>query len=63
MDADGVYAKYRQWNPASILGIRIYYNGWGGQARPEPDLTEEDAYAIREVVDKMKIDIPAPPAE
>lgn len=32
----GLYAKYRQRNPAKILGVRFRYVGIFGEAEPEP---------------------------
>ena len=58
-DESGVFEKYRRLNPATMLGIRVYYYGGWSMARPEPDLTAEE---LRDAVDRINIAIP-PPSE
>ena len=57
-DDKGIFGKYRQRNPASILGVKIrYWSPWTGYAEPEPVLTPEEEVPaerrMRDAVDRM----------
>ena len=54
-DNEGIFGKYRQRNPASILGVKVrYWSPWVGYAEPEPILTpEEEAAAARRIHDAV----------
>jgi hypothetical protein len=57
-DDEGVFGKYRQRNPASILGVKVrYWSSWTGYAEPEPILTPGEAaeadQRIRAAVDRI----------
>jgi hypothetical protein len=50
----GVFRKYRERNPASILGIQVqYWSPWTGFAEPEPETTSAQEGAMRDAVDTI----------
>lgn len=56
-----IYQKYRNRHPASILGIYATCDYPSSSRAPFDCLTKDTRAGLRDAVDRMKIDIPAPP--
>lgn len=57
------FVKYRERNPASILGVKVrYWSSWTGYAEPEPELTPQEQSAeeirLRAAVDRLSFPLP-----